>query len=795
MDRPAGAGDERIVCFDEKTGRLLWEHRYAADYGGFTQGYDNGPRCTPTVHEGRVYTLGAVGHLYCFDARTGQVIWSKDLVRDHAAGMPTWGFAASPVIDGEKVIVHAGLVPGGSYVAYDRRRGREIWRGGDDPAGYGTPIVVEHAGTRQLIGWTPEHIVGLRMADGGLLWKYPYKVTYGVSIATPIFQESTMLVCGYWEGSKAIRLGPQPHQAELLWEENRYLRGIMDQPLYKDGFVYLLDKQHGIVGFELAKGEKLWTDNHRLTPRNRNPQVSMVWLADGDRQRGAGRAICLNASGELVLVHLSPQGLVEQSRAKIIGPTWAHPAYAGQCCYARDDRQIVCVRLTGDEASGVREGETGRQRDAETQRRPADDSEKARPRVIIETDAGGDPDDEQSLVRFLLYANDLDVEGIIANRPVARERENKNVERTGLGIVRRMLKAYEACYPKLVQHDRRYPPPGTLWERTVAGYNDVEDGVRLIIEAVDREDPRPLWFCNWGTDAGAAESCLKRALDQVLRQRGPEGYAKFKSRLRLASSDEFGDHTTKFEPPFPIWVDTFRPEIDRRRWYHRFSALTATAGGFDIERDVRTNHGPLGELYPTNTTHKQKEGDSPTFIYLIPNGLNEPEQPTWGGWAGRYGPMDGMAGKPYFWANQADTWRGTTHRENSLARWAEHLQNDFAARTDWCVSDFDSANHPPHVQLAGEKVRRAHPGQRISFDASPTSDPDGDKLSFQWLVYPEPTGYTGPIPAIEGDRVASLIVPAADKPTTLHVILTVTDSGKPPLSRYARAILDIGPQP
>src|SRR5689334_10195514 len=158
-------------------------------------------------------------------------------------------------------------------------------------------------------------------------------------------------------------------------------------------------------------------------------------------------------------------------------------------------------------------------------------------RLIVETDAGGDPDDEQSLVRFLLYANEWDVEGIIANRPTARDGENHNPERTGLGIVRAQVRAYSQCYSNLVHHAPGYPPPEQLLSRTVAGYDDTEDGVNLIIAAIDRDDPRPLWFCNWGTDHGSAASCLKRALDRVLRERGPNAYAKFKDRLRLSSDN------------------------------------------------------------------------------------------------------------------------------------------------------------------------------------------------------------------------------------------------------------------
>jgi len=343
-------------------------------------------------------------------------------------------------------------------------------------------------------------------------------------------------------------------------------------------------------------------------------------------------------------------------------------------------------------------------------------------RLIIETDAGGDPDDEQSLVRFLLYTNEWDVEGIIANRPDARDGENLNSERTGLAIVRRQLKAYEACYDKLVLHDKRYPPPDQLLKRAVAGYDRVDDGVKLIIETIDRDDPRPVWFLNWGTDRGAAESCLKRALDRVLAERGPESYASFKRKLRLSSDDQFGDHTTRTDPPFPLWVDTFRPPRDGKRWYHRFSELTAKAGGFDIERDVRTGHGPLGELYPINTTHKQKEGDSPTFIYLIPTGLSDPEHPTWGGWPGRYGPHDEHPGKPYYWANQTDAWQGKTNRDNTLTRWAAAIQNDFAARMDWCVSGYNEANHPPQVRLAEGLRLEVRPGEKVAPDASPARE-------------------------------------------------------------------------
>src|SRR5262245_55335610 len=168
----------------------------------------------------------------------------------------------------------------------------------------------------------------------------------------------------------------------------------------------------------------------------------------------------------------------------------------------------------------------------------AAEPEPGRLRVLVETDAGGDPDDEQSLVRFLLYVNEWDVEGIICNRPRARDGENRNPERTGLGIVRRLLDAYGACHPSLVKHDPRYPSKDVLWRRTVAGHDDTDEGVRLILAAVDRPDPRPLWYLEWGTDRGAATVNMKRVLDKVHKERGQAGYAKFKERLRVVSHDQ-----------------------------------------------------------------------------------------------------------------------------------------------------------------------------------------------------------------------------------------------------------------
>jgi hypothetical protein len=314
---------------------------------------------------------------------------------------------------------------------------------------------------------------------------------------------------------------------------------------------------------------------------------------------------------------------------------------------------------------------------------------------------------------------------------------------------------------------------------------------------VDRDDPRPVWYSDWGTDSGAAVNNLKRALDRVLRERGPQGYARFKSKLRLSSYDKFGEHTTTLAPPFPIWVNTFEPPIDGKRWYHRFSALTSRAGGFDLARDVLTDHGPLGSLYPTNTTYWGKEGDTMTFLFLVPTGMNDPSEPLWGSWAGRYGLNEKFPGKPYYWANQIDAWNGTHERDNTLARWAADLQNDFRARLNWCVRSPQQANHAPQVVVNGagrKEILRitARPGQKVSFDAGSSRDPDGDALAYEWFVYAEAGTYRGQAAMADASSAAAVLpVPEDAGGETIHVVLAVRDSGTPPLAAYRRVVVQV----
>jgi len=339
MDRPKSPEKiERILCFKAESGEMLWAHEWDADYGSME--YGSGPRASVTIHEGRAYGLGATGMATCLDAVKGTVIWKVDTVKEHGAKVPTWGFAASPVIDGPRVLLHVGAQPDGNVLALDRVSGKPLWRGGPDPAGYCTPEIITHAGMRQLIAWGPEHIQSLDPETGAVLWTHPYKITYGVSIAQPAYLDGLLLVSGYWHGTKALRLGPKSTEVSLAWENEKNMCGLMAAPLIKDGVIYLLDKSAGLQAIEFKSGKILWSDANTLTPKDRNPQMSLVWLRESE-----GLASLLNSNGELVHVRLKPSGFEQLARHQIIGKTWAHPAFSGSRVFARSDTELVAWRL------------------------------------------------------------------------------------------------------------------------------------------------------------------------------------------------------------------------------------------------------------------------------------------------------------------------------------------------------------------------------------------------------------------------------------------------------------------
>lgn len=403
-------------------------------------------------------------------------------------------------------------------------------------------------------------------------------------------------------------------------------------------------------------------------------------------------------------------------------------------------------------------------------------------RIIMETDApGGDPDDEASLVRFFLYLNEWNVEGLIATRKASQSRLNLS----GKDRILQYIDDYEEVYPNLRIHEENYPLPNHLRAVTKQCY-DSPEAMELVISVVDKDDPMPVWYINWGTNEGNIIA-LRQALDKVKNERSPAEYEKFAKKIRYVAAytqDHIGDHYKNVG----FYMDAFFPVMDGGRWYHRWGPLTEHAGGFNIDEDVMKNHGPLCANYTI-----VKEGDTMTFMHLIPNGLHDVDHPEWGCWSGRYSLNKELN---MWWCDQQDTWEGTTNRDNTLIRWASHIQNDFKARADWCVIDkFENANHEPILCLQGDVSQRilhinAPVGKDYKLSASGSKDPDGDDLSYRWIYYGEAGTYKGKID-IKGEDAESCAVeiPSDALGKTIHIILQVTDNGKPSLTRYRRAVL------
>lgn len=331
---------ESVICHDGATGKLLWRHDWPVRYGKLP--YGTGPRASVLLDtvQRRAFAFGAMGIAVCLDLDSGTPLWQIDTGAAFGAKAPEWGFAASPVLIADSLILQIGAQPNGAVIALDPGTGAERWRSGPDPAGYATPMLIEHAGRSQLIVWGPKHIQSLDPATGDLFWKYPYPITYGVSIAQPLFHEGLLLVSGYWHGTKCLRLGDSPKVVELAWENETDLCGLMSAPLLRDGTVFMLDKNHGLQGFDLATGKIHWSDDNTLTQGSRNPQFSLVWMKESE-----GLAALLNAEGELVYLKLSTGGFTELARHQILGKTWAHPAFVGNRLYARSDTSLVAWKL------------------------------------------------------------------------------------------------------------------------------------------------------------------------------------------------------------------------------------------------------------------------------------------------------------------------------------------------------------------------------------------------------------------------------------------------------------------
>jgi outer membrane protein assembly factor BamB len=359
-------GKERILCLEESSGKLLWKHEYDCEY---RISYASGPRTTPVVQGDKVYTLGAMGNLLCLEVANGNVVWSKDLVKEYGAPVPVWGFVGHPLLDGDRLVCLVGG-EGSTLVAFDKNTGKEIWKSLSTPeVGYSPPMIFTIGGKRQLVIWHPESLNGLEPETGKPLWSVPFKARSALTAPTPVQDGDKLLVSSFYNGSMLVEFKDGPTKPNVVWKgkssserpkQTDGLHSIMPTPVIREGHIYGICSYGELRCLKEDTGERVWmtlkATGNATEPVERwanaflTPQGDRCWL--------------FNEKGDLIIAKLTPKGYEEISRAHIIEPTntmvagqrdpknknvvWSHPAYAHKCIYVRNDKELICVSLAAE---------------------------------------------------------------------------------------------------------------------------------------------------------------------------------------------------------------------------------------------------------------------------------------------------------------------------------------------------------------------------------------------------------------------------------------------------------------
>lgn len=416
---------------------------------------------------------------------------------------------------------------------------------------------------------------------------------------------------------------------------------------------------------------------------------------------------------------------------------------------------------------------------------------RVRPRVVVTTD--GEIDDRCSMIRFLMYANEFQVEGLIHS---SSRFHWLGQTWSGVEWINAQIDMYARVYDHLRQNADGYPSPEELKRRVYVGnINNVGEmerdtpGADRIVQVLLDDQPGPVYLQAWG-----GTNTIAKALSTIQKN--------YPSEIDKVSQKAIVYIILDQDDTFRKYIEPNWPKLQVLGSFRQFGVLAygwatsmppAMRVFFErpwLEGNITVSRGPLAGAYEPNNGAFRSEGDSPSYIHQIEVGLRSLENPSFGGWGGRF--VQEKPGSTNVWKDVEDD--GDLYKP--IWRWAEAFQNDWAARADWCVKSYRDANHAPIVNLAVPKDIDAAPGATVKLSVAGSSDPDGDKLSYSWWQYREPGTYKGEVAVRDADRaVASLQIPADAKAgETIHLIAEVTDSGKPPLTRYARVVVTVKPK-
>ena len=354
-DRTTKPAQERVHCFNAKTGESIWSYAYDCKYVGV--GYPAGPRASVVIDGNRAYSLGTMGHLFCFQKETGEIIWQKDLNKEYEIRMPIWGIAGAPLIVDDKLILNIGGINNAGVIALNKHSGKETWRNLEDDASYSSPILIKQAGQAVVVIWTGQNVLGMNPETGSVYWAEEFSQhKMVINIATPVIENNYVFVSSFYDGSMLLKLDEEQLSASRVWrrqgknERNTdALHACISTPVIQGDYIYGVDSYGELRCLDLKTGDRIWED---LTAVNKARWGNIHFTQNGDL------FYMFNEHGELAIARLSERGYDEISRAKLIEPTreqlnrsgigvtWAHPAFANKHVFVRSDTELLCADLS-----------------------------------------------------------------------------------------------------------------------------------------------------------------------------------------------------------------------------------------------------------------------------------------------------------------------------------------------------------------------------------------------------------------------------------------------------------------